>query len=634
MNLGKPHLEDIFNKQIRFQIPVFQRHYVWNEQDQWQPLWDDFNNKLNERNNKNKNHPHYTGSIVLFQESTTTSTVATYSVIDGQQRLTTFQLFITAFREICRKLVGDDNLLNDLNKLLFNDKVYGQTDYNNQKHKLEPTKYNNKEFKLILDHTYDEVEELIISPILEEYGIGWKTYRDVAKKRYRMLAAYLFFYEKLEEQINGSSESMETKIPKLLLTLKRDFQFVEINLDQNDDPQMIFETMNGRGASLTETDLIRNYIFMRADRSQVDLDLVYENYWNEFDDASSEFKWHDQTSRGRYYETHLQFFVIDYLTLKMRNDIRYDQVFYHYKFFIVNNENFTTVEEELKELNRFSSIYKAIVKPNTETVFGRFCSRLRDMDISTIYPLILAIQGDSEIPLKEKIGMFTALDSYITRRFLCGYTTKNYNKVFLDFIKQLDSCKASQQFSEYLKSKTGDTNLWPTDTILKDKLKERPLYREERNRTKSISNILLEIEKFRRGKKQEKIEFINEGLTIEHVLPQKWYENWPLEGDLIPQNEFELAVHAVMTEENPNGYYHKIENRNKKLHSLGNLTLLTSSLNPSVSNSAFAIKQKELAKQSTLLLNTYFIDFTYWDESAIEKRTELLIDDIIKIWKY
>jgi hypothetical protein len=427
---------------------------------------------------------------------------------------------------------------------------------------------------------------------------------------------------------------MEAIIPKILLTIKRDFQFVEINLDQNDDPQMIFETMNGRGASLTETDLIRNFIFMRADRSQVDVDSVYEKYWDEFDDANTDFKWHDQTSRGRYYETHLQFFVIDYLTLKMRNDIRYDQVFYHYKFFIINNDSFNTVEEELKELNRYSAIYKSILKPDVKTVFGRFCSRLSDMDISTIYPLVLSIQGDYEIPHQEKIGIFTILDSYITRRFLCGYTTKNYNKVFLDFIKQLDTCKSAEQFAEYLKSKTGDTNLWPTDTILRDKLRERPLYKEENNKTRSISNILLEIEKYRRGKKQEKVEFVNEGLTIEHVLPQKWYEHWPLEGNLIPQNEFDIAVHAVMTEEDPNGYYHNIINRNKKLHSLGNLTLLTSSLNPAVSNSSFDIKQKELAKQSTLLLNTYFIDFEDWNESTIEKRTELLTDDIIKIWKY
>lgn len=634
MILNKPNLEGLFNKQIRFQIPVFQRHYVWNKQDQWQPLWDDFMNKLNERSNNNKNHPHYTGSIVLFQESTTTSTIATYSVIDGQQRLTTFQLFITSFREICRKHVGDENLLNDLNKLLFNDKVYGQTDYDSQKNKLEPTKFNNKEFKLILDHTYDEVEELLINPILEEYGIGWKTYRDVAKRRYRMLAAYLFFYEKLEEIIDNTSEAMETIIPKLLLTLKRDFQFVEINLDQNDDPQMIFETMNGRGASLTETDLIRNYIFMRADRSEVDVDNVYDKYWNEFDDASCSFGWHEKISRGRYRETHLQFFVIDYLTLKMRNDIRYDQVFYHYKFFIVNNESFETVEDELKELYRYSGIYKSILEPNIQTVFGRFCSRLRDMAVTTIYPLLLAIQGDKNISLQNKIEMFTALDSYITRRFLCGYTTKNYNKVFLDFIKHLDNCKSSEEFINYLKSKTGDSNLWPTNTILKDKLNDRALYREEKGKTKSISNVLLEIEKFQRGKKQEKIDFINEGLTIEHVLPQKWFKHWPLEGRSVNENEFEIAKHAVMTEEDPQGPYHKIMDRNNKLHSLGNLTLLTTSLNPSVSNSSFKNKKKEITKQSTLMLNSYFIDLEDWDESRIDSRSNSLINDIVRIWKY
>lgn len=634
MQLNKPLLEDLFNKQIRFQIPVFQRHYVWNEQDQWQPLWDDFSNKLNERRNGNKIHPHYTGSIVLFQEQTTTSSVTTYSVIDGQQRLTTFQLFVTAFREICRKNVGDENLLNDLNKLLYNDKVYGQENYDEHKNKLEPTRFNNEEFKLILDHTYEEVVEKLINPILNEYGIGKKTYRDVAKKRFRMLAAYLFFYEELDELIESSKEPLESLIGNLLLTLKRDFQFVEIDLDPSDDPQMIFETMNGRGAELTETDLIRNYIFMRADRSQVDLDNIYAKYWDEFDDATADFKWHDEISRGRYYETHLQFFVIDYLTLKLQTDIRYDQVFYHYKYFIVNKDSFNSVEEELKELHRFSSIYKSIVEPKIGTVFGRFCKRLSDMGISTIYPLILAIQGDADIPTEEKTGMITSLDSYITRRFLCGYTTKNYNKVFLDFIKQLSTCKNAAEFTNYLKSKTGETNLWPTDTILKEKLKERPLYREEKNRSKSISNILLEIEKFKRGKKQEKIEFLNEGLTIEHILPQKWYKHWALEGNLIPKKEFEVAKHAVMTEEDPDGYYHKIVNRNKKLHSLGNLTLLTSSLNPSVSNSSFNVKQKELAKQSTLILNTYFADFESWNESNIDTRTELLIGDIIKIWKY
>jgi len=634
MNLGKPRLEDLFNKQIKFRIPVFQRHYVWNETDQWQPLWDDYLNKLIEFQNQNKNHPHYTGSIVLFQELTTTGTVSTYNVIDGQQRLTTFQLFIAAFREICRKYVGDDNLLNELEKLLFNDKVYGQADYESQKHKLEPTKFNKDEFNIILDNSFKEVEELLINPILNEYGFGWKTYRKEAKRRYRMLSAFLFFYEQLESLLQQSSSQLESIISQMLLTIKRDFQFVEIDLDQNDDPQMIFETMNGRGVSLTETDLIRNYIFMRADKSQIDIDSVYEKYWDEFDDANSSFKWHDKTSRGRYFESQIQFFIIDYLTLKIRTDVRYDQVFYQYKFFIVNRSKFKTVEDELRELNRYSVIYKSIISPKNESSLGRFSARLRDMDISTIYPLLMAIEGDTEISFDDKTEMYTSLDSYVTRRFLCGFTTKNYNNVFLDFIKYLEKSKSAKEFISYLKSKTGDSNLWPTDIIVREKLISRPLYKEEKNKSRSISNILLEIEKFQRGKKQEQVEFINDGLTIEHVLPQNWFENWPLDGRFVQQADFMIAMHAVMTEEDINGPYHQIENRNRILHCLGNLTLLTNSLNPAVSNSAFNIKQKELAKQSTLKLNTYFIEMQDWHESEIEKRSKLLIEDIIKIWFY
>jgi len=634
MNLNKPHLENLFNKQIRFKIPVYQRHYVWNEQDQWMPLWEDFINKLNERLNKKKIHPHYTGSIVLFQENTTTSTVSTYNVIDGQQRLTTFQLFIAAFREICRLHLGDQNLINQLDKYLFNDESFGDTDYENQKFKLEPTKFNNEIFKGIVSNDYQTVEDLYIAPILLEYGFGEKTYRNEAKRRYRILEAYLFFYDQLNEYVQSYNGELKDIIKECLLVLQKDFQFVEIGLDRSDDPQMIFETMNGRGASLTETDLIRNYIFMRADGNQESLDKIYENYWDEFDDPQTQYKWHDKISRGRYFETKLQFFIRDYLTLKLQAEIRYDQVFYHYKDFVINEASFLSIEEELKELNRYSKIYKRITNPQGKTAFSRLANRLVDMDISTIYPLLLFIEGDTDILPIDKEIIYKALDSYLTRRFLFGNTNKNYNNVFLEYIKILSTNKSADEFIDLLKTKTAETNLWPTDNMLKESLKTRPLYREEKNKTKSISNILLEVERFIRGKKQEKIEFLNDGLTIEHVLPQTWHEHWPMNGSLISENDFKIAVHAVMTEEDKEGKYHKIQARNRMLHSIGNLTLLTSSLNPSVSNSAFSLKKKELASQSTLMLNTYFQEFDNWDEELILKRTDKMTDSIIKIWSY
>lgn len=632
MNLGKPILEELFNKQIRFRIPVFQRHYVWNEQDQLMPLWEDFLNKYRERQSKKKIHPHYTGSIVLFHENTTTSTLSSYSVIDGQQRLTTFQIFIAAFREVCRKHLNDENLIKELDKFLFNEKSFGDKDYEMQKYKLEPTKFNKEIFNTIISNTYEKVDELLVLPVLSEYGIGHKTYRQVAKNRNMLLGAYLFFYDQFSTLIAENDGDLTELITQFLLVLKRDFQFVEIGLTQNDDPQMIFETMNGRGASLTETDLIRNYIFMRANSNQENLDKIYEKYWDEFDDPESKFKWHEKTSRGRYFESNLQFFVIDYLTLKLQTEIRYDQVFYFYKLFVINQSKFLNVEQELEELNRYSKIFKRLVKPEGNTPFGRLASRLIDMSISTIYPLILYIEGDFEITADNKNKIYSCLDSYITRRFLCGFTTKNYNNVFLEYLKFLNKNKDADAFKELLNSKTSETNLWPTDNILLEKLLERPLYREEKGKSRSISNILLEIEQSIRGSKQEQVKFLNSGLSIEHLLPQTWYEHWPLDGDTISEDDFKISVHAVMTETDKNGKYHKIENRNKMLHTIGNLTILTTSLNPSVSNSSFDIKKQEIGLQSTVILNTYFQDKPIWDEEQIKKRSQYLYDQIKKIW--
>lgn len=628
MNLGKPILEELFNKQIRFKIPVFQRHYVWNEQDQLRPLWEDFINKYNERVNNQKIHPHYTGSIVLFHENTTTSTLSTYSVIDGQQRLTTFQLFITAFREVCRKHLENESLIKELDKFLFNEQSFGDKDYEKQKFKLEPTKFNKDIFNTIVANTYEKVDELLVKPILSEYGIGYKTYRQVAKNRNRILGAYLFFYDELDNFLSNAEEDLTELITNFLFVLKKDFQFVEIGLTQDDDPQMIFETMNGRGASLTETDLIRNYIFMRANSNQENIDTIYDEYWNEFDDPNSKFKWHDKTSRGRYFETHLQFYVIDYLTLKLQKEIRYDQVFYYYKLFIINHSDFLKIEEELQELNRYSQFYKELLHPSSNSQFDKLAFRLIDMGISTVYPLILYIKGDDKIATEDKDKIYQYLDSYITRRFLCGFTTKNYNNVFLEYLKFLTKNKSAEAFKELLKSKTSETNLWPTDNILSDKLLERPIYREEKNKSKSISNILLEVEHTIRGTKQEEVKFSNNGLTIEHLLPQKWYEHWTLESEYISEDDFILSVHAVMTEDDKEGKFHKIENRNKMLHTIGNLTILTSPLNSSVSNSSFDIKKPEIEKQSTVMLNTYFQDKPMWNEEEIRDRSKYLYEKI------
>ena len=633
MDLSQPQLGNLLERPIRFRIPVFQRHYVWNKKNQWEPLWNDFESKFTERINGKKIQAHYTGSIVLYQENTSSSSVNTYSVIDGQQRLTTFQLFITAFREVCRKKFNNEDLLAELNSLVFNKKTFGNVDYENEKFKLIPTKFNVEIFNEIVDKTYDEVVSNIIEPVKERYGVGIKTYWQTAINESQILGAYIYFYEKLSVLLEVEDEKIRGIIDIILKVFKNDFQFVEIGLKHDDDPQMIFETMNGRGAQLSETDLIRNFVFMRANTNGENLDRIYELYWDEFDDPHSIFKWHETISRGRLYQSRMQYFIIDFLTMKLAEEIRNDQVFYHYKSFIANTTDYRNVEDELKELHKYSEIFKSFLEPSPITSLGKLCRRLLDFDNSTVFSLLLFIEGENGINKDDKNRYYNIIDSYITRRFICNKTNKNYNRVFLDYLKFIKNNKTVADFEKLLKEKTADTNIWPTDTMLHEQILERPIYNEVSNK-KSLNNIFIEIEKSLRGKKQEEINIENLGLSLEHILPQNWIEFWPIEGQQIDEEMYHKAPAKINADENAEEIYHLIENRKRKLNSLGNITILMHPLNASISNGPYSDKVAEISRQSTLVLNTYFQDHPIWTEKQIEERSQNLFLKIKSIWTY
>lgn len=642
MNLNQPTVIELFNKQIRFIIPIFQRHYVWNETEHLQPLWEDVLNKCEERQQYSSTqiHPHFTGSVVLFQEANNTSSLATYSVIDGQQRMTTFQLMLIAFREVCRIVVESEHkqtLIKDFDNLIFNSKSFGDKNYDEQKYKLKTTKFHSKNFEYLANHTYEEVYQNIILPVKDEYGIGEKTFVYEAKRRNRMLANYLFFKEKITDFINTFGiQDIENNILTLLNTIKYDFQFVEINLSHNDDPQMIFETMNGRGASLTETDLIRNYIFMRASSDNrnhdSNIDSIYEKHWDEFDDPEVSFEWHGKATRGRFTGVKLQFFMVDYLTLSLKRDIRYEQVFYQYKYLVNHQNSFSRIEDELVSISKYSQIFKTINNPQGQSPLEILSVRLSTMDNSTVYPLLMLIEGDIDITWNDKQKYYRLLDSYFTRRLLCGMTSKNYNKVVLDLIKFIDKDKDYYSFESFLISKSSESALFPSNELLKHNILNEQIY--EPRKSKFLANLFLEVEKFIRNNKQESITIKPEFLTIEHLLPQNWHEHWTIDNVAVEKRDIEIASQAKFADGNKKEYYQKIDARNVALHTLGNLTILTNALNPSISNSNFMVKKRAIIEQSTLMLNRYFYDFEEWNEEAIAERGEALYRVIKDIWAH
>lgn len=258
--------------------------------------------------------------------------------------------------------------------------------------------------------------------------------------------------------------------------------------------------------------------------------------------------------------------------------------------------------------------------------------RLSTMDNSTVYPLLMLIEGDIDITWNDKQKYYRLLDSYFTRRLLCGMTSKNYNKVVLDLIKFIDKDKDYYSFESFLISKSSESALFPSNELLKHNILNEQIY--EPRKSKFLANLFLEVEKCIRNNKQESITIKPEFLTIEHLLPQNWHEHWTIDDVAVEKRDIEIASQAKFADGNKKEYYQKIDARNVALHTLGNLTILTNALNPSISNSNFMVKKRAIIEQSTLMLNRYFYDFEEWNEEAIAERGEALYRVIKDIWAH
>ncbi len=146
---------------------------------------------------------------------------------------------------------------------------------------------------------------------------------------------------------------------------------VEIVLEEGDDAQVIFETLNERGEPLLAADLVRNNIFHRAEeQDRKGAEQIFRKYWTGFED---EF-WGFEEKQGRYKKKRIEFFFANYIAAQIAADVTITKLFSEYKAFLRLGK-FRNVEEELAELAHFGSIYRTLVERNPGTTLGRF---LRD----------------------------------------------------------------------------------------------------------------------------------------------------------------------------------------------------------------------------------------------------------------
>ena len=648
MKAGPIEIGTLLQNRNRYCVPIYQRHYVWNKDKQWEPFWLDVRTKAIERlSGRERRFSHFMGAVVLESRGKpSVKQVPSFQVVDGQQRLTTFQLFLTAARHYAIT-IGHSSASDNIQRYVMNSDPHLMEDPDIEVFKVWPTEASREMFKNIV-LAVDRGE------LHEKYHEYWYKTRDrIYTYSYipKLLGAYGYFYDHIKHSVETddlfddleevskieteASSNVENSIPRELKldaiwqSLLEEFKVVEIVLDEGDDAQVIFETLNERGEPLLAADLVRNNIFQRADAAQEKADVLFANHWKPFEEDF----WGIQEKQGRYKKQRIEFFLANFISGKIAGEVTLSKLFSEYKAFLrpkrgETGSRYPTVESEIKDLARFGAIYRELIERASDTVLARFSRRLVRWDVTTIYPLILRLWETKELDIDEKASAFDTLLSLIVRRAVCNLTKKNYNKFFLTVIEHLDKGGWSlSRLNRYLLKQTAESSRFPRDEVFARALIQNPMYLQLGSA--HTNAFLVDVERRMRGKLQE-TNILPDGLSIEHVLPNSWKEHWPLVNGVEPTiYDFLRANFEVEEDESVVG---QIVRRDRLKHSVGNLSLVTPSFNSKLSNKGFEVKKTEFADQSVLMLNKDIAKETEWDEQRIEMRSKRISDLAKEIW--
>lgn len=594
MESGILSIKTIFGQQRRHLVPLYQRPYVWRRQDQWEPLWDDLRGLAERIIDGKDTRPHFLGAIVLDQVKQPTGYVESRWVIDGQQRLTTMQIVLEAFSDLCQQYEAVQmgcallSLTRNLNPM---------EEPKDVEFKVWPTNSDQSGFRTVMRAgSADEVRAA--------YGCDEKA-RTVGDT---IGDAYLYFHDTMAEWLDRSTSGFDQRIDALFHAIPDMVRLVVIDLGSDDDAQLIFETLNARGTPLLPIDLVKNFLFHKAQIQKMDLEPLYEKYWQSFDE-SSEY-WREEIGVGHNVRARIDGFLQQYLTLKRCDEIGRAHLYGAYCDLF--NGSGGNPQVLMAELVRYSAIFRQFDDPKPETRAAAFFERLRAIDVTAAHPFLLELFDRHGGQPKEVERTLAVVESFLVRRMICQLNTRGYNRLFIEFLAALDGPteELSGRVAAQLALGTADSNRWPSDREFKSAWREQPIFR--RLTRQRVRMILMALEMNMHSDKGENVTF-DKKLSVEHLMPRKWRtDSWPLPGAMDEEVE--------------------IENRERALHTIGNLTLLRQKLNASVSNGAFHAKQKAILKYSALNLNRPLAAWDGWDEGAIQKRSDELFRVAKRIW--
>lgn len=591
METHKRTPQQLFNQPQHFVIPLFQRAYVWREDEQWAPLWKDVRRVAELKvSDPSRELQHFLGAVVLQASEARSDAMPTWNVIDGQQRLTTLQIMMDAVSAVITQ-PGTDRYARRLESLTHNSADYVPDGASRLK--LRHLNTDRESFDEVMD----------AEPPVD--------YSAVTDPDSLIVKAHRYFTAAVTDWLGApGTDAFADRAEALANVLQSQLQLVTIELTAAENSQEIFETLNARGTPLTAADLVRNFVFQRIESEGGDTKRVYDDVWP----FETKF-WAKEVSVGRYFVSRSSLFLNQWLSARLGEEISPQSTFTRFKAYVEHDPSMRVIDllPVIKaQADRYEEwTTKAGAKEGSLDRTSMAVYRMAANGSEVLKPVLIWLHEPSRaLPASTIDGVIDSFESWVQRRQLLRLPSSDLGRVVADVIALNQTAPADElvaRVRNHLARLKVTSTYWPGDDEVRTSLISEQAYKRfSRARMRAILEAIEN--EYRAETKQPQIE--RTGLPIEHILPQKWRETWPVDDD------DEAA-------------------RQERVHRLGNLTLLTTSLNSKVSNGAWPAKRDALLKHNTINLTGRLVELTQdseWSDELIDQRTDELISVILRIW--
>ena len=537
-----------FNGEKQNLIPLFQRPYSWRLSN-WKTLWDDV---LVQYDAEDKS-AHFMGTIVSVPARSVPVGVSKYLIIDGQQRLTTVSILLAALRDSL-----DENSSARIQEVYLTNRFRDPEDTL----KFVPTQADRDRYRsIVLDRNIPDDQSL-------------------------MSEGYAYFKNQLLKGVDPNGDPIDCA--KVLTTVERALQVVMINLGDDDDPYLIFESLNFKGEPLTQADLVRNYILMRFRHSMSaggDQERIFTTYW-----APMEQRLGDNITE-----------FLRHYAMKGGDNVYQRGIYAATKVLLKGMDEPADVEAELVRMSSFSAIYASILEPSLEQTpsIRKRLINLKSLDVGTSYPLLLRLfegRRAGEITVYDLEKCLWLIESFVVRRAVSVVPTNALNKLFLQWARQFPPENHVEWLHTSMSVGAGGRR-FPNDIEFGENFKKFAQYGRGYTRY-----VLLRLEEAFGHK--ERVDLSN--ATIEHLMPQTMTNEWETE---VGSNADSIHVRLKDT--------------------FGNLSL--TGYNTELGNLPFREKKTKLAN-THIELNRFVLEQNRWGEEEIIRRAETMFTTAINLW--